>query len=119
MVTVFAQPIKHFENPPDYRDQTHVLHLRDSVTIEIKNSFANSSVSETQNDANIKFEVVNNANNANIAMGDNSNQYVASSESRFPLSDALQDISTLQMRLEKIALRKHCLAPEFVLFRQY
>ena len=43
MVTVFAQPIKHFENPPDYRDQTHVLHLRDSVTIEIKNSFANSS----------------------------------------------------------------------------
>jgi hypothetical protein len=47
------------------------IHPRDSITIDISSQMNNSSVCNAANDA--KFEVVNNAKNANIAMGDKSN----------------------------------------------
>ncbi|KAL2066079.1 hypothetical protein VTL71DRAFT_2150 [Oculimacula yallundae] len=56
------------------RNATHIitrLTKRDSVTIKIENSFQNTTVINSQNNA--KFEVINNAKNANIAMGDKSN----------------------------------------------
>lgn len=63
--TFLDQPIQHHE------DQLHPLHPRDSVTIKISSSFTNTTVSNIQN--NVKFEVINNAKNANIAQGDESN----------------------------------------------
>jgi hypothetical protein len=74
-----AHPIivEHTEIPnrpiQTHDDPIHALHPRDSVTIEIMSLFSNSTVINTQNNANGKFKVVNNANNANIAMDDNSN----------------------------------------------
>jgi len=47
------------------------LHPRDSITINISSQMNNSNVCNAANDA--KFEVVKNAKNANIAMGDKSN----------------------------------------------
>ena len=46
-----------------------VIHARDSITINISNSFSHANVSNSHNNA--KFEVVNNAKNAAIALGDN------------------------------------------------
>jgi hypothetical protein len=74
----FAHPIvvEHTEVPnrpiQTHDDPIHALHPRDSVTIEIKSSFSNSTIKDTQNNINGNFEVVN-ANNANIAMGDDPN----------------------------------------------
>lgn len=86
MSLVFALPyltpahpiiVEHTEIPnrpiQTHDDPIHALHPRDSITIDIKSLFSNSTVTNTQNNANGKFEVVNNANDANIAMGDNSN----------------------------------------------
>ncbi|KAN0096448.1 hypothetical protein V8E51_015253 [Hyaloscypha variabilis] len=76
---VLAHPIivEHIEIPhrqiQTHDDQVHALHPRDSITIEIKSSFPNYTVSNIQNNVKGSFEVVNNAKNANIAMGDNSN----------------------------------------------
>jgi hypothetical protein len=67
--------VEHTEIPnrriQTHEDPIHSLHPRDSVTIDLKNSFSNSTVSNSQNNA--KFEIVNNGKNANIAMGDQSN----------------------------------------------
>jgi hypothetical protein len=54
-----------------HEDPIHTLHPRDSVTIDLKNSFSNITVSNSQNKA--KFKIINNAKNSNIAMGDQSN----------------------------------------------
>jgi hypothetical protein len=54
-----------------HNDPIHALHPRDSITFDVKSSFSNTTVSGTQNNA--KFAVINNANNANIAMGDHTN----------------------------------------------
>lgn len=56
---------------PSSSTTRNILHKRDSVTISIDTSFSNTTVINTQNDA--KFEVINNAKNDNIAMGDHSN----------------------------------------------
>lgn len=48
----------------------HSIQKRDSVTIHIESAFHHTSVENTQNNA--KFQVVNNAKNANIAVGDHS-----------------------------------------------
>jgi hypothetical protein len=75
----FAYPtiIEHTEVPnrriQTHDDPIHALHPRDSVTIDIKNTFSNSTVYNSQNNIKGKFEVVNNAKNANIAVGDHSN----------------------------------------------
>jgi hypothetical protein len=52
----------------------YVLEPRDRISVEIKSSISNSTVNNTQNNAISKFEVINNAKNENVAMGDNSNQ---------------------------------------------
>ncbi|PVH83486.1 hypothetical protein DL98DRAFT_585382 [Cadophora sp. DSE1049] len=49
---------------------SHSIQKRDSVTIHIESAFHHTSVANTQNNA--KFQVINNAKNANIAVGDHS-----------------------------------------------
>ncbi|KUJ16563.1 uncharacterized protein LY89DRAFT_734661 [Mollisia scopiformis] len=58
-------------NFPKYQPRilTRTLSRRDSVTISISNTFNSTTVCNSQNDA--KFEVVNNAKNADITVGDN------------------------------------------------
>ncbi|KAL5325652.1 hypothetical protein ACEPPN_006781 [Leptodophora sp. 'Broadleaf-Isolate-01'] len=50
------------------RPTSHSIQKRDSVTIHIESAFHHTSVSNAQNYA--KFEVINNAKNAEIVMGD-------------------------------------------------
>jgi hypothetical protein len=76
-IVASAHPIivEHTEIPnrhiQTHEDPIHTLHPRDSVTIDLKNSFSNTTVSNSQNNA--KFKIINNAKNSNIAMGDQSN----------------------------------------------
>jgi hypothetical protein len=57
---------------PRYISRTRgLLKTRDSITISIHSEMNNSTITNAANAA--KFEVVNNAKNANIAMGDSSN----------------------------------------------
>jgi hypothetical protein len=74
----FAHPfiVEHIETPyhriQTHNDTIHVHEPRDGTSIEIKSSISNSSVNKTQNNANGKFGVINNAKSANVAIGDNS-----------------------------------------------
>jgi hypothetical protein len=74
----FAHPVivEHIENPyrrfQTHDDTIHVHEPRYSVSIEIKSSILNSTVNNTQNNANGKFEIMKNVKCANVAMGDNS-----------------------------------------------
>jgi hypothetical protein len=52
----------------------HSLQSRDSITIEISSSFSNTTVSNTQNNA--RFQVINNAKNSAIAVGDDATHNV-------------------------------------------
>lgn len=70
--------INHLDRP--YRSASRLsknlrpLQPRDSITIDISNTFNNSDVTNAQN--NVKFQVINNAKNAAIAMGDNATHNV-------------------------------------------
>ena len=67
--------VEHIETPyhriQTHNDTIHVHEPRDGTSIEIKSSISNSSVNKTQNNANGKFGVINNAKSANVAIGDN------------------------------------------------
>jgi len=73
-LVALAYPFKPSSNSLPFSSTLPTLHPRDSITILVTNTLTNSTATSSQN--NSKFEVVNNAKNAAIALGDNSTHEV-------------------------------------------